>query len=310
VGGDLGGTWGGQGFELKRVKSETQTSASGADPARYWSFWVNYTHMTVGLCDPGFELQEGDDVIILVDCYSAIDACDPAQPLRLRNVPPTVAPGQTVTVRVDEYGVEDPAAYPTVTKSQPSAGATITYGGATATTAADGTARLTFTEPGPVSLRVEKADRVRTAELTCVTSGNDGSCGTQLPPTAVLGTEKPDDKTAPVASFSRLKNGRVYSRRNAPRRLSGTVTPDESGIKSVRLGIHRRVGERCWTFDGASERFERHRCGGRSSFRIGDRADWSYLLPKRLPKGRYTIRAVAVDNAGNDSARRVRMRVR
>ena len=53
-------------------------------------------------------------------------------------------------------------------------------------------------------------------------------------------------------------------------------------------------------FDGGSERFERHRCGGSRSFRIGDRADWSYLLPKRLPKGRYTIRVVAIDNAGNE----------
>ena len=63
-------------------------------------------------------------------------------------------------------------------------------------------------------------------------------------------------------------------------------------------------------FDGGSERFERHRCGGSQSFRIGDRADWSYLLPKRLPKGRYTIRVVAIDNAGNDAATETVIRVR
>ena len=72
----------------------------------------------------------------------------------------------------------------------------------------------------------------------------------------------------------------------------------------------RKRGDRCWTFDGASERFERHRCGGRDSFRIGDRADWSYLLPARLRRGRYTIRATAIDKAGNDSSTRMVIRVR
>ena len=119
-----------------------------------------------------------------------------------------------------------------------------------------------------------------------------------------------DDTTAPVASFARLKHGKVYRRKRAPRRIAGTVTPDPSGLLSVRLSILRKRGDRCWTFDGARERFERHRCGGRDSFRIGDRADWSYLLPARLRRGRYTIRATAIDRAGNDSSKRVVIRVR
>ena len=92
-------------------------------------------------------------------------------------------------------------------------------------------------------------------------------------------------QTAPVASFSRLTYGKVFRRKRAPRKLAGSVTPDPSGLLSVRLSILRRLGGRCWTFDGASERFERHRCGGRSSFRIGDRADWSYLLPEAAAQG-------------------------
>ena len=88
------------------------------------------------------------------------------------------------------------------------------------------------------------------------------------------------------------------------------MSADPSGLKSVRLSITRRRGERCWAFDGAAERFARHRCGGSRSFRIGDRADWSYLLPKRLPRGRYTIRVVAIDNAGNDRATATAIRVR
>ena len=108
----------------------------------------------------------------------------------------------------------------------------------------------------------------------------------------------------------RLKNGKVYRRKRAPRRIAGRVTADPSGLLSVRLSILRKRGDRCWTFDGASERFERHRCGGRRSFRIGDRADWSYLLPARLRRGRYTIRVVAIDGAGNASVTETRIRVR
>jgi hypothetical protein len=308
TGGDFAGEWGDLGFLLTTVKGEYQYDAYPADPANYWSFWVNYKHMDVGLCDPNFELQEGDDVIVLVDCFSATSACEPAQPLRLSNVPPTVAPGQPVTVRVDEYGLNDPTAFPSVTVSRPAAGATVSGGGQTATTGADGTATLTFPATGPVSIAVTKPNRVRTAGVTCVTTGNDGNCGT--PPGTPLGTEHPDDKTAPKASFTGLPSGKVFSRKRAPRTLRGTVSADPSGIKSVRLSIVRKRGGRCWAFDGASERFERHRCGGSRSFRIGDRAEWSYLLPRRLPRGRYTIRVAAIDNAGNDSVTQTKIRVK
>jgi hypothetical protein len=307
TGGDYAGYWDGNGFFLTTIKGEFHNDPFPADPARYWSFWVNYRHMDVGLCDPSFELQEGDDVIILVDCYSAVDACEPASPLRLSGVPPSVAPGQTVTVRVDEYGVEDPAAFPTVTTSGPAAGATVKYSGQSATTRPDGTAQLTFPTPGPVSIEVTKAGRVRTAALTCVTSGADGNCGTQLP---VLGTEAAGDRTAPRASFRRLRHHKVYKRKRAPRRIAGHVTPDPSGLEEVRLSIKRRVKGRCSRYSGSEERFKRSLCDGWRSFAIGDRAEWSYLLPKRLGKGRYALRAVAVDKAGNDSVTRVVIRVR
>jgi hypothetical protein len=305
VAGDIGGTWGGLGYQLKTVKGETHDEV--ADPSFYWSFWVNYTYQNQGLCDT--ELQEGDDVIILVDCYSATNACEPAQPLQLGGVPPTVAPGRSFAVKVTEYRA-DTSTYPSPTVSRPSAGATVSAGGQTATTAADGTATLTLPSAGPVEIRVTKANRIRTAGFTCVTTGHDGNCGTQLPPNTPLGTEDPDDKTAPTAAFSGLPKGKVFSRRSAPRALRGTVSADPSGIKSVRLSIVRRRKGRCWAFDGRSERFKRHRCGGSRSFRIGDRADWSYLLPKRLARGRYTIRVAAIDKVGNASATETRIRVR
>ena len=45
-------------------------------------------------------------------------------------------------------------------------------------------------------------------------------------------------------------------------------------------------------------------------FAIGDRQSWSYLLPKRLGKGRYVFDAVAIDKSGNrDQLARGRNRV-
>jgi hypothetical protein len=306
--GDIGGTWGAFGFLLERVKGETQTAPPSSDPAPFWSFWVNYRFQDQGLC--ATELQEGDEVLVFADCFSATNQCSSLTPLRIRGVPATVAPGQSISVRLEEFTTQFNPSTGTTTTPEPAENATISAGGQTVATGADGTAQLTLSSPGPVSIEATKGGRVRTAALTCVTSGADGSCGSTLPPGAVLGTERAADRTAPRVSFARLKNGKVYKRKRAPRKLFGNVSADPSGLLSVRLSILRKVGDRCWAFDGDSERFERHRCGGRSSFKIGDRAEWSYLLPKRLGKGRYVIRAVAIDNAGNDSAERVVIRVR
>jgi hypothetical protein len=310
VAGDFAGSWGDLGFLLERIKGETQTAPSGADPARYWSFWVNYEAQNQGLCKT--ELQEGDDVLVFADCFSQTARCESLTPLRISGVPATATPGQSVPVKLEEFVVTfgPPPNFEMTTTAEPADGATVTAGAQSVATGADGIATLTMPQSGPVSIAASKPGRVRTAAITCVSNGSDGNCGAQLPSGTPLGTERPDDKTAPVATISGLKRGQVFSRKRAPRTLRGTVSADPSGIKSVRLSILRKRGGRCWAFDGASERFKRHRCGGSRSFRIGDRAEWSYLLPNRLPRGRYTIRVIAIDNAGNDSATETRIRVK
>jgi hypothetical protein len=298
-----GGDWAGTYFDdysswfVETIKGETHASAE----AGYWAVWVNNVHSDLGLC--GAELQQGDALLIVPDNAGPI--------LELGGIPASVAPGQSVTVQVTEYGFVTNPDYSTTTTPKPADGATVTFGGATATTGADGKAQLTFNGAGPVTIQATEAGHVRSAAaVTCVTTGNDGNCGSQLPPGTQLGTEKPDDNTAPVARLSGIKDGARFSRKRAPRELKGTVSADPSGIKSVRLSILRRHKGRCWAFDGDAERFKRHRCGGSRSFRIGDRAEWSYLLPKRLPVGRYTIRVAAIDKAGNAAATRTGLRVR
>ena len=88
------------------------------------------------------------------------------------------------------------------------------------------------------------------------------------------------------------------------------MASDPSGLLAVKLRLTRRVGKKCSYFSGSRETFRPMRCGRGSFFKIGDRADWSYLLPKRLGKGRYVFDAVAIDKAGNrDALARGRNRV-
>jgi hypothetical protein len=295
------GDWVGRYFDdfdswiVDTIKGETHASPE----AGFWALWINNGYSELGLC--GSELQEGDEVVLAPRNDQPI--------LDLTGVPARVAPGQAVTVKVTEHGLVDPTAFPAVVRSGPAAGATITYAGATVTAGADGTARLAFSRSGPAVVQATEPGHIRSAALaTCVTTGADGACGSRaggLPPLAPA-----KDVTAPVASLTGLNDGAVFSRRRAPRTLRGTVGADPSGILSVRLSIVRKRRGRCWAFDGEIERFKRHRCGGSRSFRIGDRAEWSYLLPARLPRGRYTIRVVAIDRAGNDSVTETGIRVR
>jgi hypothetical protein len=118
------------------------------------------------------------------------------------------------------------------------------------------------------------------------------------------------DTTAPVTTIG-VRDRAVFSRRRAPRLLRGSVTADPSGLHSVKLRLTRRVGKRCSYFSGRQERFRRMRCGRGSFLRIGDRAAWSYLLPKRLGRGRYVLEAKAIDGAFNRGpAARARFRVK
>ncbi len=67
--------------------------------------------------------------------------------------------------------------------------------------------------------------------------------------------------------------------KTGPRELKGSFGADPSGIKTVKLRLAKRSGGKCWYFSGKMETFRRTKCGTEKYFAIGDRADWSYLLP-------------------------------
>ena len=140
-------------------------------------------------------------------------------------------------------------------------------------------------------------------EQTCVTNGSDGACGNVL--------ASAPDKTAPIASIVGIRDGQRFTRRRAPRELSGTVSADPSGLWAVKLRLTRRLNGKCWYFSGSREQFLKRTCGKQYAFKVGDRNEWSYLLPARLPRGRYVLSTYAIDNAFNHGEeKRVVFRVR
>ena len=137
----------------------------------------------------------------------------------------------------------------------------------------------------------------------CVTDGSDGACGS--PRLA------PPDRTAPTASILGIRDRQRFTRRRAPRELRGTASADPSGLWAVKIRLTRRHKGTCWYFSGSKEQFLKRTCGKQYAFKVGDQTAWSYLLPARLPRGRYVLDTYAIDrvfNRGEES--RVVFRVR
>lgn len=277
-------------YSVDEIKSERHTFS---DP-EYWSFWVNGKPASSGVC--GVELQTGDDVLFFPDVNCFGDGCDPREVLDLQ-VPADARRGEAFTARVVEISGGFDENFNATASSRPAAGATITVPGGAVSTGADGTARVTLeNEPGRVQLRVTKPGTIRETETVCLSDGDDGNCGTR-------------DRTPPAGRITGIFEQQVFEKRG-PRELTGIVEADPSGLHAVKLRLTRRHRGRCWYFSGGKQKLRKTRCGRSFPFAIGDRAEWSYLLPAALPKGRYVFDVIAIDKAFNrDVLARGRSRV-
>jgi hypothetical protein len=262
------------------------TSIMGEMPSGsgYWGLWVNHKFATAGAC--GLELQEGDQVLFLPDhCDQydpATDSCtDQVRPLGL-TTPARATTGLATQVSVVQYA---PAGTAT-----PVAGARVSGAGVDAVTDAAGNAAIVFSQEGTIRLRAEKAGSARSEAHDVIVGGDTATRHPGAPAT-------PPDRTPPAATLTGLADKKVFAL--GPRELRGRFAADASGIKAVKLRLTKRLGKRCWYYSGRSETFRGTHCGRGPYFAIGDRADWSYLLPSRLGPGRYVLDAVAIDGAGN-----------
>jgi hypothetical protein len=295
------GTWFSFGAAFSTINGVSVDYDAGS--GRYLAEYKNGQFAATGGCsDP---IVTGDDVR---DAFA-----DGSETLLGLSGPATVKPGTTATLTVSDLGA--PA-----TKIS---GATV--GGATS--GADGTVTVGPLPAGPSTFKATKTGAIRSNAVTvCATDGADGFCGTTKPgdpapapapapapgpapaPCQTTGSDGfcgTTDKAAPVAAIKGgLKEQARFSRGNAPSTFAGTVAADANGLKDVRLRLTRTIGPRCSYLDGELERLVTSKvCGvaGGKFFSIGDKADWSYLLPFDLPAGRYVLDVQTVDRAGNVS---------
>jgi hypothetical protein len=245
----------------------------GFDPAtnKFLGEYENGQFASLGACADN--AQTGDDVLF---AYG-----DGSEALLELSGPAQADAGRTVALRVTNASTGSPVA-----------GAAV--GGAV--TGADGTATV-----GPLAdvphadFKATRSGAIRSNRLrVCVT---DRDCGTV-------------DTGAPSARIRGIRDGKVFKHGKGPRVLRGTVGADPAGLRAVRLSLQRKRHGHCTAYSVRRERFVARKCGTHPAFTIGHDARWSYLLPARLGKGRYDLRVVAVDRAGNrDRVRRGRNRV-
>jgi hypothetical protein len=253
------------------------------DPAtfRYLAEYKNDQFSSLGSC--GDPVQSGDDVLF---AYA-----DGSERLLALSGPASARPDQAVSVKVTDAATGAPVE-----------GASV----GDRFTAADGTAVVgPFSQRGANDLKASKPGTIRSNRVrVCVTDGADGSCGTTVPGAAPTTPAPPAaaDSLAPASLVRGIRDGQRFSRRRAPRVLRGAVSQDPSGLRAVKLSLTRSGDGKCAWWSSTRERFRGTQCGRRAYFRIGDQPDWSYLLPRRLGRGRYVLDVVAIDKAGNREA--------
>jgi hypothetical protein len=290
------GTWfNSLGYSVDTVSGE---SPATANPSNFFSFWINNHLSSLGVC--GTELQAGDQLLLFVarcDVGPPPDfACTnpPVLPLGL-TAPARVSPNAPFTVKVVQFAEDG--------TPSPVAGAVVSGGTTTATTDAAGNAALSVPR-GQTALRATLANHAPSAsEPVCGTDGTDGACGTAsaVPGGAVAGAIV--DRTAPRSRLLSPRSGHVYRFATfSPRLIHIAVAETGSGVRTVKIRLTRRVGNRCFSYSGKRERFIGAKCGSGFFFTVTDRADFTYLLPTRLPRGHYVLDARAIDRSFNRDA--------
>jgi hypothetical protein len=299
-----GGNWNREPF-VNTILGESHTFAS----SDYWAEWLDDGRgggyrRGAGLCDD--RLDTGAELLMLVDMPPYSEGSTTEVPLDLEGVPAAVQAGRAFTVTVVGYTTDTQYGDIGDGDRTPVGGASVQGGGVAATTDADGRATLALPQPGAVVLKASKAGSV-------VSAGEHVTVSAEPVPAPAV-SDAPGaaarDTTAPRPALTGLRTGRRFAHGGGPRLIAGTVAADASGLAAVKLSLTRERGGKSWYFSGRSERFRRQPRGRSVFFGVGDRQRWSYLLPRRLGPGRYTVRVAAIDKAGNRAETKVVIRVR
>lgn len=276
--------------------SKVGPDANGGAPTfPSWGYAVNYTTANVGGCQ--IALAPGTEVLWAYNYFNLAH-------LLVLSGPASAEAGVPFTVHVADGRTGEPIAGASIGTF--ASGDTTPLDSASPTDAS-GNTMVTVSSAGSLALKASQPESVRSNALgVCVHAGEDGTCGASAISKSLPGISTPPGKSSPaatslIARVLDIANGRVYSRRSAPRVLRGIVDVAAAGtLRQVRIRLQRRAGRRCFNFSGARERFVRSpKCAAAGFFSVGDSQSFSYLLPSRLPAGRYSFDIDAVEATGN-----------
>lgn len=302
------GNWDRKQF-TQTILGETHDGSTRND---YWAEWIGTPSVPYAIAQNGIctqQMVDGGTLLMNFDLFTNTAPYITYRPIVLQGVPASAQRGSPFTVTVTEYDDQGNAS--------PLAGATVAGGGVSATTDGAGHATITLPSTGVASLQATAPNAVRSPHVSvCVHDGNDGTCGTTAPgqpvatpaPAVPCATNGHDglcgtkDTTPALGQIKGVLEQQRFARGKGPRTLTGIANADASGLRLVQLRLERNDRNRCSTFDGARERFVRmRRCGAQRAkwFSAGTKSPWSYLLPSRLPRGRYVLDVRTTDGAGN-----------
>jgi hypothetical protein len=287
------------------------------NPGIYWAFWLNGKGASKGVCAES--IANGDHIVMFPQCYETGPMCASATApdhfLTITEPEPASANvGQPVQVKLASISTgETGDLEPTLPE-----GTLLSAGPLNVAPGASGVATITFSAPGTYLVQAHAPDSVPSDSYSiCVHNGNDGTCGTQ-PPLATcadslsLGGGLAHEACAPplrlppypvptdVPRVNGIANGQVFRRHHGPRVLRGEVEVLNGGtLRQVHISLQRRYRGRCFDFSGSRESFVRtKKCGSAAFFSVGGSESFSYLLPARLPKGRYVFDIEAINSTG------------
>jgi hypothetical protein len=232
------GNWDRAGF-TKTILGETH-DFSNSD---YWAEWIDRGagyQFGNGVCAD--VLNTGDEVLMLADRPPYGEGSLAEVPLELHVA--NAIRGQDVSVLVTGAVVTgfDSSGAATVAHRTVQ-GATVSGGGSSAVTGADGRATLRFDQTGPVPLKASKPDTVISGAVTIQVVAP----GEPLPPSGGSGTAP--DRLAPLAKLLGIADHQTFAKGKGPRTLKASVS-DVSGLAAVKLRLTRRSGGRCFYFSG------------------------------------------------------------
>jgi hypothetical protein len=312
----VGGNWD-HGNEKGSKGDFTETilgvTESFSNESATWAVWIN-DKWAGGICED--LLGEGDEVLLIADHEPPPTYAPTVLPLIVAGLPSSVVAGVPFSVTVKKVHTR-PGTFAEVGEGtpEPEAGVSITGGGTSAESNSGGVANLTLARPGTYALIARKPGDAASAPITvCVkATASESGCGT--PGSSSFSTSSGSTSVgagglsnlfstpykgpyAIVARTTNLTERHVYSRKQAPRVLAGTVLAHTT-VASVSLRLRREYKGRCYAYNGTREEFGPDRCGAGSYFKVSTEPSFSYLLPAPLGPGRYVLDLEATDAAGN-----------